>query len=243
MLLYNTSETGEHPAANDAGSEEGDHSGSPSETKGGDVLRTKTQERLLAADLALFGALLLVAIWYPTSAIDGYGISYYLTHFDTFVPLAIGFVTCSVLSWRAASDLPDEGGLGVLRLALRIVAVLLVGIAFTPYTWGTLFDWTHQTLGSILFVEQLVMSGWIWWRYARTWFNALMIIGQIVGGVMALLSLPNDGIMVLFQGEVIFQLAFSILLFHSLSRLIPDDLEARIPLSERGPAHAARAHS
>jgi len=132
------------------------------------MLRTKTLDRLLAADLALFGALLLVAIWYPSSAIDGYGISYYLTHLDSFIPLAIGFVLCAVLSWRAGRDLPTTGGLGVLRRALRMMAVLIVGIAFTPYTWGTLFDWTHQTLGSILFVEQLLMSGWIWWRYARS---------------------------------------------------------------------------
>lgn len=209
------------------------------------MLRTKTLDRLLAADLALFGTLLLVAIWYPSSAIDGYGISYYLTHLDSFIPLAIGFVLCAVLSWRAASDLPKTGGLGVLRRALEIMAVLIIGIAFTPYTWGTLFDWTHQTLGSILFIEQLLMSGWIWWRYARSWFNATMILMQLVGGVMALLSLPNDGIMVLFQGEVIFQIGFSFLLFHSLSRLIPDELETQLPLPphDEPPLGQAPAHS
>ncbi len=197
------------------------------------MLRSRTQERLLAADIALFGALLLVAIWYPTSAIDGYGISYYLTHLDTFVPLAIGFVTCAALSWRAASDLPAIGGIAILRRALQLMSILLIGICFTPYTWGTLFDWTHQTLGSILFVEQLIVSGWVWWRYERSWFNAAMIVVQIVGGVMALLSLPNDGIMVLFQGEVIFQIGFSLLLFHSLSRLIPDELEASLAHGSR----------
>jgi hypothetical protein len=207
------------------------------------MLRTKVQERLLTADLALFGALLLVTIWYPTSAIDGYGISYYLTHLDSFVPLATGFVTCSVFSWLASRDLPLSGGLGVLRRALRIMSVLILGICFTPYTWGTLFDWTHQTLGSILFIEQLVISAWIWWRYARNWFNATMILVQVIGGVMALLSLPNDGIMVLFQGEVMFQIGFALLLFHSLSRLIPDDLEHTLPLPSSHPYGSAPASS
>jgi len=196
--------------------------------KGGDV-RVRAIERLMLGYGLLFGFLLVDSILWPTKQVDAYGISYYLVHLDTFVVLALGFVGCIVALLVEARDLEGDGLARVLRWSFRAMAVLLALIMCTPYTWNTFFNWAHMTAGAMLFVLQLLLSGWLTIRYlSRKAFNWAMILLQVTGGLLAMWSLPDNGINLLLQGEVIFQAGFTLLLLYSLSHLL-SEAEADAP--------------
>lgn len=194
-------------------------------------MRVRAIERLMLGYGLLFGFLLADTLLWPTKQVDAYGISYYLVHLDTFVVLALGFIGCIVALLLEARDLQGNGLERTLRWSFRAMAALLVAIMITPYTWNTFFNWAHMTVGAMLFVLQLLLSGWLTIRYLpRKAFNWAMILLQVTGGLLAMWSLPDNGINVLIQGEVIFQAGFTLLLLYSLSHLIAE-VEVEAPTS------------
>ncbi|WP_276940189.1 hypothetical protein [Ferrimicrobium acidiphilum] len=184
-------------------------------------MREHAIKALMVAYGALFGALLIDGIVWPTNNVNIYGISYYLVHIRTFFPLALGFLICIGLVIHVGRQLPsDEQPFRTLRTSFIAIGVLMAGIMLTPYTWNTFFNWAHMTLGAALFVIQLAVSIWITSRWVRVGINWSMIIVQLVGGILAMFSLPDNGINLLMPGEIIFQFGFAILLLSSLSRLL-----------------------
>ncbi len=184
--------------------------------------REAVVRNLVAAECALFGALALVVIGWPSVEVGDYGISWYIVHLHSFVVLAVGFFTCDYFAVRAARRLDRRGKQGVFRACLYVISVLMLGILFTPYTWNTFFNWAHMTLGALLFILQLVLSLWVALRVVPGALNWWMVVLQFLGGVGAAVSLPDHAATVLFQGEVIFQLAFSILVIRSVWILLSD---------------------
>jgi FtsH-binding integral membrane protein len=192
-------------------------------------MRIRAIERLMLGYGLLFGLLLVDTLLWPTKQVDAYGISYYLVHLDTFVILTLGFIGCVVALLLEARDLPGDGLERLLRWSFRAMAGLLVAIMITPYTWNTFFNWAHMTVGAMLFVLQLALSIWLTIRYLpRKVLNWAMILLQFVGGLLAMWSLPDNGINLLIQGEVIFQAGFTLLLLYSMSHLIVET-EAEAP--------------
>ncbi|MCL5973322.1 MAG: hypothetical protein ACYCWN_04995 [Ferrimicrobium sp.] len=186
-------------------------------------MRERTIKTLMIAYVSLFGALLFDGVAWPTHQVNIYGISYYLVHLKTFVPLALGFLICIALVVHVGRSLPrKEQPLAILRVSFFSIGVLMAGIMLTPYTWGTFFNWAHMTLGALLFVLQLGVSIWVTLRFVRSSLNWTMIVIQFVGGLLAMFSLPDNGINVLMQGEVIFQFGFAILLLNSIASLFDD---------------------
>jgi len=191
--------------------------------------REAVVRNLVAAECALFASLALVVIGWPSAEVGDYGISWYIVHLHSFFVLAVGFFTCDYFAIRAALRLDRRGKQGVLRKSLFVMSVLIVGILFTPYTWNTFFNWAHMTLGATLFSLQLILSFWIVLRVVPGALNWAMIAFQFIGGIGAAVSLPDHGATVLFQGEVIFQLAFSILLIRSVWKFLSRSAYATRP--------------
>jgi len=186
-------------------------------------MREHTIKTLMIAYAALFGALLFDGLVWPTNQVNIYGISYYIVHLKTFFPLALGFVVCIALVIHIGRTLPPSPQpFTLLRPSFVAIGILMAGIMLTPYTWDTFFNWAHMTLGAMLFVVQLGVSIWITLRYVRSGLNWTMIAFQFLGGLLAMFSLPDNGINVLMPGEVIFQFGFAILLLNSLSQLLTD---------------------
>ncbi len=186
------------------------------------MIGTRTLEKLMAADLFIFGTMVIVEVVWPTGHVDAYGMSFYMTHVRTFIPLATGFGIAVALLFRAASDLPPTGATLMVRRSLQAMAVLLIGILITPYTWGTFFNWAHMTLAAMLFVIQISLSFWLVEWHVSTIFNWFVLTIEAASGFVAMISLPDFGINLLFLGEIGFQLTFSALLLYSLSRLVPE---------------------
>lgn len=203
-------------------------------------MRVRVIERLMVGYGLLFGFLLVDTLLWPTHQVDSYGISYYLVHLDSFVVLAIGFIGCIAALLVEARDLKGPGLERELRVTFRAMALLLALIMLTPYTWNTFFNWAHMTVGAILFIVQLLLSAWLTLRYLPTKvFNYGMIALQVLGGLLAMWSLPDNGINFLIQGEVIFQAGFALLLLYSLSHLTVGQ-ESEVP-NPAGWHHLGRA--
>jgi hypothetical protein len=206
-------------------------------------MREHAIKTLMIAYIALFGSLLIDCLIWPTNDVNVYGISYYLVHVSTFFPLALGFLVCISLVVHVGRQLCcSEQPFRTMRKSFIAIGMLMAGIMLTPYTWNTFFNWAHMTLGAALFVIQLALSIWNSWRWVHGGMNWSMIIVQLIGGILAMFSLPDNGINLLMLGEIIFQFGFAILLLHSLSELLIGhqavDISSEATLSLRSPSRS-----
>ncbi|MHB8189403.1 MAG: hypothetical protein ACYDHP_03040 [Ferrimicrobium sp.] len=185
-------------------------------------MQGKVVRNIVIAELTLFGFLAVTMIVWPHPIV--YSVSYYLAYLPSFAFLGIGLVASDIFVIRAAKALPRGGATGVIRIGLFMIATLMVGMLLTPYTWSAFFNWAHTTVGTLLFLVQFVLSIWLTARELPSILNHLMVLLEIVGGLAAMLSLLNSSLALLFQGEILFQVAFSILLLASIDHLLADPL-------------------
>jgi hypothetical protein len=195
------------------------------------VWRKKVIRELVIADAVLFGSLVVAAFVFPTTKVETYGISYYLVHLRTFLIVATGFLLCDAIVWHVLRLLPGNNNeLKWMRKTLVATAVLMIGVLATPYTLDTFFNWAHMILGAALFIVQLTYALWLAWDRRRDLMLWSFVTVQILSGISAMLSLPNDGLHFLIQGEVVFQVAFSLILIHGLHSVAWSGTPERIDL-------------
>jgi hypothetical protein len=157
------------------------------------------------------------------------GISYYGIFRETFVPYAIGLLGAAYFTVRAVNEIPAEEQ--ILRFALRVYPLLVVGIVITPYAVGRWINDLHVACGSILFSLQLLLSLQLIRQQRYIWWSMLLTAAQLAGGIASAMYLaPARGL--LLQAQVVFQIAFGALLILHL-QIIP----------EHAKTAAANAHS
>lgn len=172
---------------------------------------------ILLSQLFLYGGLTVCVLLRPAGLAANDGISYYGIYRETFFPFAVGLLGAAYFTMRAAQQLPGEE-YKILRVALKIYAPLVVGILITPYAAGRWMDYLHTACGSALFSLQLILSGWLIWRLRYAWWSLALSLIELAAGILSAIYLnPTHGF--LFQTQVLFQLAFGILLILSLRRL------------------------
>lgn len=165
----------------------------------------------------MYGGLLLCVLLKPAGLAANDGISYFGIFRVTFVPYAIGLLGSAYFCRQTANNLRGSN-LGPVRLVMSAVATLTVIIVLTPYAAGRWVDDTHTTCGSILFILQLLLSGWLIVRLRYIWWSIALSLAELAGGILSAIYLgPLHGF--LFQSQVLFQLAFGTLLVLSLRAL------------------------
>lgn len=173
---------------------------------------------LVAAELVLLACVALcVRLAAPVGEIQTNGLSVYGTRARTVVPYAVGMLAISAACIAAGRYAERAGAGDGLALVLRAMGGLVIGILATPYSWGTLFNWTHMIFGGVLFFGQLALSGWLAIQLRSRLLWALFAI-QLGGDLIAFASLPEIVDALLF-GEVVSQLAFMPLLAVALRTL------------------------
>jgi hypothetical protein len=138
------------------------------------------------------------------------GYSWFGTQKATIVPYTLSMVAAAVL-FRHASTLTDAA----TRLLLRLMAPLFIGLAMTPYTVSGLFNAVHMTLGSALFVAQMLWTLLITIRIRERSYALLFAIEFVSGFVCFTSVLGYDTAML--WGQLVFQSAFFIVLARSVS--------------------------
>ena len=187
-----------------------------------------------AAGLLLVAAVVLAVsvcacvglTWGHTDIDDG--LSWFGTLGSTVIPYAVGLVATSALLWLAAQRVPVVPLAAPTRGVLLWSAVLLVGLAVTPYTVGPRLELVHRLIGSALFAGQLLYSVWVV-RTRRTVVDAALVGVQLVAGVTCFLYFVIGLMGVMLVGQLVFQAAVLGVIYRELRRL-----EVRV-----GPAPAA----
>lgn len=141
----------------------------------------------------------------PQTSIDG--ISYYGVHLRTLPVLLVGYLVAAFGLWRTAEYLRSAAVSPVVWWGLRIVALSLVALLFTPYDRGPVLNWSHMGIGVAGALCQLAIS----LRLLEVRRTARSVAGfavQLTGGLVAAASLPNWHFPYLLLGEIVYQVGF-----------------------------------
>ncbi len=166
--------------------------------------------------------LLICTILKPKGLTINQGISYYGVFWLTIVPYCFGLLGGAYFCWRYALQLkkPD---LWLVRYTFVAMSLLIIGVALTPDTLGRFIDDLHVTCGSILFVLQLLFSGWLIVQLQYDFRAIALSLLELMAGVMSFIYLaPKHGY--LLESQVVFQLSFGILILYSLPQLFTRNL-------------------
>lgn len=182
---------------------------------------------LIVTQAVFFGALFCCVALVHDHAVENAGISYYGVHART-IPLAIiGYVTAAIGVWRTSTILRDGGAEAIAWVGLRCVAVMLILLLLTPYDGGTFLNWAHMTVGVAGALLQLTMTAALW-RGTRSSSVGLAGVVQLLGGIVAALSLPDWSFEYLLVGEIVFQVGFAWCLLEWTERLDPARVAGRV---------------
>lgn len=167
----------------------------------------------VAAAAALFAVCILIR---PQGLGADNGLSYYGDFKTTIIPYSLAFFAAAYSYLEAARYVKDGRGFaGNLALALRAMAALMVGLLVTP---SSLVNPIHTFMGTTLFSLQLAVSMWLLLKFFKDWQTTLLVAMMWLSGLAALYYLPrSQGL--LLQTQVVFQLAFGLLLIRTLDKL------------------------
>lgn len=171
---------------------------------------SRAERFFLYGQSSFFGLIALSILLRPDSLTVNHGLSFFGVEPATILPYAFALLLCGWFVFRTAQVLSSEPGVSQAA-AIWLMALLppLLGILLTPYSINPTFGDLHELFGTILFLLQLVLVGWLLVVAQRDWLAYLLMAGQIIGGVVALLSL-NNSLMFEIQGQLVFQFGFTL---------------------------------
>jgi hypothetical protein len=163
------------------------------------------------AAISLF--LLCIAIQ-PAGLAANDGLSYYGSAWSTLLPFAAAMLLYEYTLWHTSTRLAQNRRYHFLAISLKLIAILLIGVLITPIRYMENF---HSFIGLILFIVQFGLSiKLLSWGFH--WLDAGLVAVEALG-FMAALYYANFEHGLLLQSQVIFQMAFMILLVRVLSLL------------------------
>jgi hypothetical protein len=177
-------------------------------------MENKKSIQYIQVGLISFFVLLVICIFIrPAGLGANSGVSYYGGYSNTLLPYSLAFLVESVILWRAASMMNKKTKIdSYISSALKVFAILFIGILITPHT---VLGWEHRTIGSTLFSLQLIMGIILVFFVYRDWLNVALLITVLLSGLASLIYLlqPN-GFMI--QSQIIFQISIWIIFIRSL---------------------------
>ncbi|HEX3426358.1 MAG TPA: hypothetical protein VHT30_09515 [Acidimicrobiales bacterium] len=155
----------------------------------------------------------------PASLTADDGLSYFGVSLSTVLPYAAAYFWQSACYWRVSRAVARGSRANIgLALSLQAMAVLIAALVVAP---TSLVGFLHDTLGTVLFCLQLALS--IWWvlRTDAAWQGRTLLAIEFLAGVVALYYLQRH-LGLLLEAQVVFQLAFGLLLIRRLDGLFSD---------------------
>lgn len=181
-------------------------------------MRSTFVRYLIIGQICFYLGLLLCILIRPEGLAANDGISYYGIYRSTILPFIIALLGSSVFCIRAGLELSKDS-FKFLRYGLIIIGVLTLGVLLTPYTLSIFISDLHQDFGAMLFVCQLIISGWVAQKLNYDLRALGLVLIEFLGGLLAYYYLkPANGF--LLQSQVLFQIGFSLLAVYSLPKLL-----------------------
>lgn len=142
------------------------------------------------------------------------GLSYFGGLKVTVIPYALSFLMYAFFCWEVAASLGSKQRADrIMSYSLKLMAVLLGGLVVTPHNFVITI---HTYIGTALFFYQLIFSFWLVGTLMRNWKGVILVAIEFLSGLAALYYLPKPyGL--LLQSQVIYQLAFGLLLINALN--------------------------
>lgn len=176
------------------------------------MIERRIARLLILSQVSFFGFLAVCILLIPEGLAANRGISFYGAHPADILPLGLGFLTSSYFLLQAARTMPSHTPAERLAIiALRLMTVLIIGVLITPYSLGYIVDVIHTIIGAALFILQLAMAIWLLAVIVPDWQTVALLVTQLAGGFISLFSLINI-LPFLIQGQILFQVAFGLLL-------------------------------
>ena len=176
-----------------------------------------------AADRSVLGLLILtqslffaslglcIAINHSETASND-GISFYGVLPSTIVLVIVGYAAASIGLYSASNWLRDAHAPLIAVRGARAVAIGLPLLLATPYNQGTVWNWSHMTVGVVMALAQGAATISLVRRRggAGSW---VVFSVQLAGGLLAAASLPDWSFPWLLPGETLYELAYGASLF------------------------------
>lgn len=194
-----------------------------------DVIRNLVYSRV-----AFFGAMTICIILSQQAITTNQGLSYYGVTAQTLVPYAIGFLLSAYFVFRASFGLRKLGQEGkYVAIALRILAVLMIGVLVTPYAISERLYEIHVAISSLLFVVELLLAIWFVMFLRPDWINRLLGVAVFASGIVAFLSLRST-LRYMVAAQLIYELCFALMLLRSLKTFVEEKTKTtELPRVER----------
>jgi hypothetical protein len=166
---------------------------------------------LVAGSLGFWLSVAICLVVSHSATTEHDGISYFSVRATTLPIIVLGYASIITGMLLAARRLPEDELGRRLALPLRCMPVCLAALLVTPFNRGTALNWTHMTVGISLAIAQGAVALWLSLVLptARVLSAAAL---QLVGGVVAALSMPSASFNFLLQGELLFNLGFCLCL-------------------------------
>ena len=171
-------------------------------------LEVHARHVLAFTQLGFFLLLATCVLMDHSATVENDGISFYGVHATTLPIIAAAFAIGAGGLWRTARYFSAIHAPRLTTAGLRFVAVGLVALLLTPFNHGTVLNWMHMSIGVAMALVQLAISILLLVRRPST-RPALGFALQLIGGVVAALSLPDWHLAYLLQGETIYEVGFS----------------------------------
>ncbi len=178
-------------------------------------MKTTRQRYIVYSQLCFFMGMLFCIFIKPKGLAANAGISYYGTFIKTVLPYATGILGSAYFTFRIAKSL-YKSSYTFVRNALFVISIFSIGIVITPYSVNSFLNWTHTILGSVIFILQLLLSGWLI-KTIRGNSNMLIlwVLELTCGVIAAIYILPPHGFLI--QSQLLFQLLFGIIMYRSFN--------------------------
>jgi hypothetical protein len=175
------------------------------------------KSQIIHGQLCLYAGISLCILLKPRGLAANDGISYFGIFRLTFLPYALGLLGAALFCLKAASIISPANP-EPLRLTMALISFLTVIIVVTPYSVSSFLNFLHMLVGSILFIVQLLFSGWLVNKLRYNFWILILSLAELSAGIGCLVYLkPSHGFLLQFQ--LLFQLAFGALLIYGIPRL------------------------
>lgn len=180
--------------------------------------------------MAFFASVVVCLCIAHDATVEHDGISYFSVRVATLPVIVCGYVAVAAGMLLAANRFPDDDLGRRLALPLRCFPGFFGLLLVTPFNRGTALNWTHMTVGVTLALSQGLVTVWLCTVLpaARVLASATL---ELVGGLVAAISLPGSAFNYLFTGELIFNVGFCLCLLavvHDAAALTSPDVVGRL---------------
>ncbi len=171
----------------------------------------KIKKSLILSQVILFAGIIVSIIIRPKGLSINNGISYYGIHLNTLPLYVLSLAGSTFIGFKIAVNNIKSKKYQVIKYLLISLFPLTLALIIFPYNINSTYNLIHELLGTLIFLFQAIISLIILTKLARNIFNYILFIIQIIGGLVAGYYLfPSQGFLI--QGQLLFQLAFGLIL-------------------------------